>query len=307
MEPDYSIFTYSVPSEWYAGVYADKAECRKSARSFCLLHDVPSEECWLFLHGYRGFPGELVRPAVDLYRLGYDVYVPRLPGHGTSWKDFVGTGSADWMGLARNALRDLGKRYAKVHLLGHSMGTAMVAVLSADNAAVGKAVYACPSFENTQMTLPARIVLRLLSPFIPRVNCGWHPSSRYHLHCENAEEDYLFFGREYWTWFFTRQLPQYYTLLKQGLAALAAHPGEHLLICPEKDKRISMPSLELYRRALGDEKRAVIIDNGTHCIFYDKDTTAEEEAVQAVIDFASDRFTPRSSSVGEGVNPPYVR
>lgn len=398
MTIDYSIFNYSVPAEWYEGVYADKRECCKAARSFCLLHKSRSDsdlvngsnlvndgdlidgsephsgphndspnECWLFLHGYRGIPGELVRPAIDLYEAGFDVFVPRLPGHGTSWQDFTRTRSRDWMGLAENALKDLSRRYDKVHLLGHSMGTAMAAILSAGgknnsrktgsnttdssketgsnttggNDKIGRIVYACPSFENTQMTLPARILLKVLSPFVPRVNCGWHPSSKYHFHYEGAanvskknvskkngsetngsktngqtQNDYMFMGKEYWTWFFTKQLGDYYSLLKQGLSAISESDHEHLVICPGKDRRISMPSLELYRKAMrgggkekgkdegegkgegksdgkgkekGKEKgqeNSLIIANGTHCIFYDKDPEAEEEAVNAILKFA---------------------
>ena len=405
MTIDYSIFNYSVPAEWYEGVYADKRECCKAARSFCLLHksrsdsdlangsnlidgsephsephNGPHNECWLFIHGYRGIPGELVRPAIDLYEAGFDVFVPRLPGHGTSWQDFTRTRSRDWMGLAENALKDLSRRYDKVHLLGHSMGTAMAAILSAggknnnrktgsnttessketgsnitdnsketgnnttessketgintteSNDKIGRIVYACPSFENTQMTLPARILLKVLSPFVPRVNCGWHPSSKYHFHYEGAangsktnvsktngsktngqtQNDYMFMGKEYWTWFFTKQLGDYYSLLKQGLSAISESDHEHLVICPGKDKRISMPSLELYRKAMrgggkekgkdegegkgegksdgkGKEKgqeNSLIIANGTHCIFYDKDPEAEEEAVNAILEFA---------------------
>lgn len=283
---DYSIFDYSVPSGWYDGVYADRKECCKSARSFSLLHGDKPRECWLFLHGYRGYPGELVRPAVDLYEAGYDIYVPRLPGHGTSWKDFSRTHSEDWMGLAGNAMRDLERRYEKVHLLGHSMGTAMAAIIGSRSSRSGKVVYACPSFENTQMTAPARALLKILSPFTRRVNCGWHPSSKYHFHCESDPGDYLYLGKEYWTWFFTRQLADYYALLKQGLSVLPGYEHEHLVICPGLDGRISLPSLELYRKAIGNEGNALIIANGTHCIFYDKDPAAEEEAVQAVLLFA---------------------
>lgn len=284
---DFSIFEYSVPGKWYDGVYSDSVPCRRAARSFSLLHEEKTDECWLFIHGYRGYPGELVRPAVDLFRAGFDVFVPRLPGHGTCGKDFIRSHSKDWMGLAANAIADLRTRYSKVHLLGHSMGTAMAAILGCPDPEIGKIVYVSPSFENLQMPWTARLALRVLSPFTPKVNCHWHPSSKYHLHYEDAPCDEMYLGGEYWTWFFTRQLPEYYTLLKRGLKAVKEYDHEHLVICPGRDKVISLPSLELYKSAVREERQNfVVIPGGTHSLFYDKDPAAEEAAVNAVISFA---------------------
>lgn len=285
-DTDFSIFDYSVPDEWYRGVYRDRKQCCSAARPFSLIHKAKADECWLIIHGYRGYPGEFVRPATDLFEEGFDVYVPRLPGHGTCGKDFIRSHSKDWMGLAANAVNDLKRKYSKVHLLGHSMGTAMAAIIGCPDSEIGKIVYVSPSFENLQMPWKARIALRLLSPFTPKVNCHWHPSSKYHLHYENAPCGEMYLGGEYWTWFFTRQLPEYYRILKKGLKALRGNAHEHLVICPGRDRIISLPSLELYREAVGDSQNYTIVDNGTHSLFYDKDPVAEQQAVEAVISFA---------------------
>ena len=96
----------------------------------------------------------------------------------------------------------------------------------------------------------------------------------------------MFLGKEYWTWFFTRQLIDYYSILKRGLSALSEFEHEHLVVCPEKDSRISLPSLALYKKAIRGKENSIIIKDGTHCLFYDKNPVAEESAVKAVLAFA---------------------
>ena len=125
------VYEYSVPNKWYKGLYKDQQPCRSAARPFSLIHEQPTKECWLLIHGYRGYPGELVRPAVDLYDAGFDVFVPRLPGHGTCGNDFIRSCGDDWIGVIRNGINDLKNRYDKVNLLGHSMGTSIAAVFVA--------------------------------------------------------------------------------------------------------------------------------------------------------------------------------
>ena len=277
---------YEVPEEWYSGLYRDAADCCSAARPFSMIHERPADECWLFIHGYRGYPGELVRPAVDLYDAGFDVFVPRLPGHGTCGKDFIRSHRRDWEGVIKTAIADLKQRYATVHLLGHSMGTAIAAELGSPDREIGKIVCVCPSFENREMPLLARCALAFLSVFTPKVKCKWHASSKYHQHYENAPCDELYLGREYWQFYFTKQLLEYYRLMKDGLRALSAHPHEHLIVCPMRDKIISIPSVQLYLANGGAKENVAEIENGTHSILYDKDEKAEETAVKRIVAFA---------------------
>jgi carboxylesterase len=58
----------------------------------------------------------------DLADRGYSVSVPRLPGHGTHWKDMNTTGWEDWYTEADNALTDLRDRCESVLVAGLSMG-----------------------------------------------------------------------------------------------------------------------------------------------------------------------------------------
>ena len=282
-------FNYSVPQKWYENVYRDKKQPCSAARSFSLLHPEKTQECWLLLHGYRGYPGELVRPAQDLFESGFDVFVPRIPGHGTSRKDFIASRGKDWLTFCDNALSDLCGKYGTVNILGHSMGSSVAAVIGAGREKVGKIIYVSPSFENAQMPLPARIILKALSPFTPHVPCKWHPSSKYHQHYENAPCDELYLGDQYWRFYFTKQLGDYYKIMKRALQCVKRQPHKHLVIVPQLDKIISAPSVKLYQNAVAYEQNVVYIPNATHNVFYDKDPAAEEAAVQAVLKFALEK------------------
>lgn len=281
---DYSFFNYSVPKSWYDNVYKDKVQCCSAARPFTLEHRKTTSECFLLIHGYRGYPGEMVRPAVDLFQAGYDVYVPRLPGCGTSYNDFIKSHGKDWLGLVQNAFNDLKSRYEKINLLGHSMGTAIITLIENDPQ-VGKIVYASPSFTNTQMGLFERLELFAASFFTPSIKYKWRSDSRFHLKYENAPCDDLYLGENYFQFFFTKQLHDYWRIMKKAAKHLGENTSDHLIIYPLKDHTISTPSVKILKEKLGDKAIVREIPNATHLVFYDIDSSAEEKAIQEILDF----------------------
>ena len=287
MDINYQLFKYEVPNNWYEGLYVDKTKPCNAGRSFSLLNDIRSDECWLLIHGFRGYPGELVRPAYDLYLAGYDVYVPRFPGMGTSGEDFVASNSADWLKLVNAAISDLKTKYKKVNLLGHSTGAALCGLALKTNE-VAKVIYAAPSFENLEMTFFNRIRLAFLSIFTDKIEAPWKRTNLHHHYYEGAPADEEYLGNEYYKWYFTSKTLDYYRISRSGLKELAKHKHKHLVICPTKDKVISIPSTEQYRSLLKEEANIVEIEKGTHFVFYDIDIEPEENAVKAVLDFAKE-------------------
>lgn len=97
----------------------------------------------------------------------------------------------------------------------------------------------------------------------------------------------MYLGTEYFQWFYTKKLAEYYHIIKQGLKSVSDYLHEHLVICPMRDKIISIPSTELYRKAVQGKENMVYIENATHSVFYDKDPAAEEKAVGAELAFAT--------------------
>jgi len=84
----------------------------------------------LFLHGFTASPWTLREWATRTAEAGYRVAVPRLPGHGTSWRELEVTDSRDWYAAAERAFLDLRKECAQVFVAGLSMGGALALQLA---------------------------------------------------------------------------------------------------------------------------------------------------------------------------------
>jgi carboxylesterase len=76
----------------------------------------------LLVHGFRGSPASL-RPLAELFAArGFAVELPRLPGHGTSWRDMLPTRYADWRAHVVASARALAARTERLVMVGLSMG-----------------------------------------------------------------------------------------------------------------------------------------------------------------------------------------
>lgn len=82
----------------------------------------------LLVHGFTGTPQSMRPWAEHLADAGFVVSLPRLPGHGTHWKELNTTAWTDWyacVDAAFAALRERCERCERVFLAGLSMGGAL--------------------------------------------------------------------------------------------------------------------------------------------------------------------------------------
>ncbi len=116
----------------------------------------------LLIHGFTGNPTSL-RPLADhLAVAGFQVDVPLLPGHGTTWQDMARTGWPDWYGEAERAFVALSARCSAVVVVGLSMGGSL-ALRIAQRHAVSGVVLINPSVGSRDLKM--RLV-PLLARFI---------------------------------------------------------------------------------------------------------------------------------------------
>ena len=73
-------------------------------------------------HGFTGSPQSMRPWGEHLAAQGFAVRGPRLPGHGTAWRDMQATRWPDWYGEIARATDELIERYDAVFVFGLSMG-----------------------------------------------------------------------------------------------------------------------------------------------------------------------------------------
>ena len=79
----------------------------------------------LLVHGLTGTPQSMRPWAEHLVDAGFTVSLPRLPGHGTHWRELNQTEWTDWYAHADAAFVDLAERCERVFVCGLSMGGAL--------------------------------------------------------------------------------------------------------------------------------------------------------------------------------------
>lgn len=273
------MINYIVPDCWYEGVYKDKACIVNAARSFTIENN--NSRAVLLIHGYAGYPGELIRPAKDLSEHGFDVFCPRLPGMGTSGKDFLCVTKDDWLKTVDNVISYLKSRYSNISIVAHSMGT-LLALIAASKFDIEKVVLAAPAFNMPQLK---RSQVRLLSLFKKDVSIFWQPDSRYKMYYDNAPCDDINLGKEYWSHIYPKRLLDLDDLKIKALK-LNNIKSKILILKCLKDTVTDSKACNEYLNNHNEMDVSVIeIENATHFIYYDIDKEAEERGVNATLDF----------------------
>lgn len=120
----------------------------------------------LVLHGFSGSPRSMRPWAEHLAAHGFRVELPRLPGHGTSWRELNVTGWTDWYAAAERALLDLADATGRpVGVGGLSMGGALALQLAQQHPDVVRGlVLVNPVINILDPRIRVLRVLRLLTP-----------------------------------------------------------------------------------------------------------------------------------------------
>jgi carboxylesterase len=122
----------------------------------------------LLCHGFTGTPQSMRGWAEHLAALGYTVSLPRLPGHGTSWRDANATRWTDWYAEVERAFDGLAASCDQVYVCGLSMGgTLALRLAETKGAAVAGLVLVNPSVTTE------RFDAKYLLPVLGRIAPAW--------------------------------------------------------------------------------------------------------------------------------------
>ncbi len=97
----------------------------------------------LFLHGFTGTAFEGRDFANYFAEKGYGVWVPLLPGHGTTPEDLNGIDYQIWIKTAEHYYQEMCRKYATVYVCGQSMGGALALHLAANYPVKAVVTMAC--------------------------------------------------------------------------------------------------------------------------------------------------------------------
>lgn len=87
----------------------------------------------LLSHGFTGCPASVTPWGQHLADQGFTVSVPRLPGHGTTWREMNKTGWADWYAEIERAYDKLHANCDQVVVGGLSLGGGLALKLAAEH------------------------------------------------------------------------------------------------------------------------------------------------------------------------------
>ena len=117
----------------------------------------------LLCHGFTGSTQSMIGWARHLEAAGFQVLLPRLPGHGTSWQELNQTAWTDWYACVDDAFATLRARCEQVFLAGLSMGAALSLRLAEQHgAAVSGLILVNPAINSSDPRMRALPILRLI-------------------------------------------------------------------------------------------------------------------------------------------------
>lgn len=120
--------TYEFEEDYIKYINDEDIKPKKTGMPFSFESE-NSDTCIIALHGFSSAPKEVYELSHFIHKKGFNVYAPRLRGHGTSPKDLKETTWQDWYLSVCRAIAMTSLKYKNIYIVGFSTG-GLLALLS---------------------------------------------------------------------------------------------------------------------------------------------------------------------------------
>ncbi len=263
--------------------YKEKDPIRLVATPWKMVHKDRSKSAVLCTHGYTGTPGEFAVLGLKLYNAGFDVYTPRLPGHGSSQEEFLKSTSQDWIDIEMDAARYLNQNYEKLYVVGHSMG-GLNAIIIADELKIEKIALIAPATDlvdlETSFAFAKVMVATLLNK---KVKVNWKSNPDFFGICERDDGDDEYLGSQLWSYILPSAVLKLNKIRKRANKALAKVESNTLLILGTKDSSVSQSAIDRFKRDLKGSLKVLSIKDAGHLVLYSNNKDYSDACNDSVV------------------------
>lgn len=212
------------------------------------------KSCFIIIHGYTGIIKTLEKTAEALSEF-YDVYIPRLPGHGTNREDFEKSTWKDWLRKIYEEYLNLKIIYEEVNILGFSMGGVIGSIIAAEFD-IKKLILVAPAFRIKDRMMMFTPFLRFIYPRKKLLSVQYNDEN-WKTQSENYLE-YNFYNKKY----------DLLKLQKKALKKLGNIKSETFIILSENDKSVPFNVKKITDIKIKN-KNYLILKNSPHTILSD--------------------------------------
>lgn len=228
----------------------------------------------LVLHGFNDTPQSMAALAARLHARGWTVRVPLLPGHGVGLAEMAATSrAAAWRTAAREEYDALRRTYARVAVVGQSMGGALAVLLAAERPEIPALVLLAP-----YLGMPHPLQWQIAAAWLAQVAMPYRTSTGGDMSIHDPRARVAGLGPGVVT---ARTLTELRRVAEDAESTLPALSVPTLYLQSREDNRIAVPhATAMFCRLGSADKRVHWLTGCGHIISddYCRDEVAEETA-----------------------------
>lgn len=264
--------------------YHESAPIKLVATPWKMVHNNQAHIVVLCCHGYTGTSGELVDLGLKLYNAGFDVFTPRLPGHGCSQEEFLKSGPNNWIDCELAAARYLKAKYDQLYVVGHSMG-GLNALIIVNELKLSKIALIAPATDLKGLESRFSFLkLKVASLFKKKIRIPWKSNPDFFGICEREEGDDEYLGSQLWSYILPSSVLKLNKIRKRANKCLFSIEANTLFILGTRDDAVSQSAIERFKRDLLGKLKVVLIKDAGHLVLYSNNKSDSDLCNNSVVE-----------------------